>query len=299
MCGIKFDSNIQICPICKTENSIISTNCSNCSNRLQLEVNTQEDHILSSGDVSKFAQYIPKQLLQKLTSSKSSKMQNERKIVTILFCDVQGSTAAAETMDPEEWAEIMNEAFKYLIQPVYKYEGVIARLMGDAILAFFGAPIAHEDDPQRAVLAALDILESIKPFKIAINNKWKINFNVRVGINTGLVVVGEVGSDLRVEYTAMGDAVNLASRMESTAEPGTIQITEATFRLVSTLFEIIELGPMIIKGKAEPVCTYRVLSIKAEKTQNRINSPLIGRKKEFKILQNATKKVLENKFYYI
>ena len=115
---------------------------------------------------ARIEQYIPAELLAKLESARAGGgMQGERRIVTMLFCDVEGSTAAAEQLDPEEWAEIMNGAFEHLIAPVYRYEGTLARLMGDAILAFFGAPIGHEDDPRRAVLAGLDIIEGIAPYR--------------------------------------------------------------------------------------------------------------------------------------
>src|SRR3989304_1580016 len=110
--------------------------------------------------------------------------------------------------------------------------------MGDGLLAFFGAPIAHEDDPQRAVLTGLDILSAIKPYHEQIKQRYGFDFDVRIGINTGLVVVGEVGSDLRMEYTALGDAINLAARMEQTAAPGTVQIAFDTYRLVKPLFEV-------------------------------------------------------------
>ena len=105
----------------------------------------------------------------------------------------------------------MNGAFEHLISPIYRYEGTLARLMGDAILAFFGAPIVHEDDPRRAVLAGLDIVQGTRSYQAEVKARWSLDFGVRVGINTGLVVVGEVGSDMRVEYTAMGDAINLAA----------------------------------------------------------------------------------------
>ncbi len=151
-------------------------------------------------------------------------MPGDRRVATMLFCDVAGSTAAADRLDLEEWAETINGVFEYLTGPVYRYEGTLARLMGDAVLAFFGAPIAHDDDPQRAVLAGLDMVQGIRLYREEVKRKWRLDFQVRVGINTGLVVVGEVGSDLRVEYTAMGDAINLAARMEQTAQPDTVQI---------------------------------------------------------------------------
>jgi class 3 adenylate cyclase len=182
--------------------------------------------------------YIPEELMQKLDAARRGRsMVGERRTVTMLFADLKGSTAAAETMDPEEWADIVNGVFTHLIKPVYRYEGTLARLMGDAVLAFFGAPIAHEDDPERAIRAGLEMLRDAQPYARAIQQEHGIDLDLRVGINTGLVVVGEVGSDLRVEYTALGDAVNLAARMEQTAEPGTLQITEETKHLVEGLFQ--------------------------------------------------------------
>lgn len=174
----------------------------------------------------------------------------------MLFCDVTGSTSAAENLDPEEWAEIMNGAFEHLISPIYRYEGTVARLMGDAILAFFGAPIGHEDDPKRAILAGLDIIDSILSYQAEVKAKWGLDFGVRVGINTGLVVVGEVGSDMRVEYTAMGDAINLAVRIEQTAQPGTVHISGDTHNLIAPLFEFGPAEEIEVKGKSEQVTAY-------------------------------------------
>ena len=218
-------------------------------------------------------------------------LEGERRVVTILFCDVKGSTAMAEHLDPEEWAEIMNAAFSYLIQPVQRYEGTVARLMGDAILAFFGAPIAHEDDPQRAVLAGLDIVEGIRPYCEQLRSEYGLDFNVRVGINTGVVVVGEVGTALAGEYTAMGDAVNLAARMEQTAQPGSVQISGETYRLVSAFFEVEALGAVEVKGKSDGVPAYRVLKRKERPERGRgivgLESPLVGRTREVQSLRQV------------
>ena len=277
-CGASLGSR---CPQCGAELPTEARFCPKCGHQLAGTEPQPAD--------SRLHQYIPKELLAKLESARAAGgVQGERRIVTMLFCDVQGSTAAAEKLDPEEWAEIMNGAFEHLIAPVYRYEGTLARLMGDAVLAFFGAPITHEDDPQRAVLAALETIERTVSYRKEVQRRWGVDFNVRVGINTGLVVVGEVGSDLRVEYTAMGDAVNLAARMEQTAEPGTVQISEATYRLVAPLFDIEELGGVHVKGKEEPVQSYRVLRQSALPGQLRgiagLDSAMVGRKDEIKTL---------------
>jgi class 3 adenylate cyclase/tetratricopeptide (TPR) repeat protein len=195
----------------------------------------------------------------------------------------------AETMDPEDWTEIMNGAFERLIAPVYRYEGTLARLMGDAIFAFFGAPIAHEDDPRRAVQAGLDIVAGIAAYKEQVKAERGLDLDVRVGINTGPVIVGQVGSDLRLEYTAMGDAVNVAARMEQTAEPGTVQITVETQRLVEPFFDLETRGGIEVKGKAEPVWAFGVLGRRAGVAEARSlrGSPLVGREREMERLEDA------------
>jgi class 3 adenylate cyclase len=251
---------------------------------------TPPDTAEPSADV--LQRYIPRGLMAKLEAARDSGlMEGERKIVTILFCDVKGSTAAASTLDPEEWSEIINGAFEHMIEPIYRYEGTVARLMGDGLLAFFGAPIAHEDDPQRAVLAGLDILEAIGRYRQEIVRRWGLQFDVRVGINTGLVVVGAVGSDLRMEYTALGDAINLAARMEQTAEPGTIQVAEATYKLAAPLFDFEVVKGLQVKGKVEPIRAYRALGTKAEPGRLRgidnLEAPLVGRQEQLEVLSMA------------
>ncbi|HKZ54267.1 MAG TPA: adenylate/guanylate cyclase domain-containing protein [Anaerolineales bacterium] len=241
---------------------------------------------------SHLSQFIPKELQVKLEAARASGgMVGERRVVTMMFCDVKGSTAAAEQLDPEDWSEIINGAFEHMIRPVYKYEGTLARLMGDAVLAFFGAPIAHEDDPQRAVLAGLDIVAAIAPYRQHVQEKWGIAINVRVGINTGLVVVGAVGSDLRMEYTALGDAINLAARMEQTAVPGTVQIAHDTYKIIKPLFEFEALGGMEVEGKREPVLAYRALGRKTSAARPRgvegLRAEMVGREAEMLSLRNV------------
>src|SRR6185503_12224892 len=202
------------CPNCQTANPDEAKFCMNCGTSLALTVQSTG---AQEGEVKPqpLDKFIPRELMRKLEAARAhDAMVGERRVITMLFCDVNGSTAAAEKLDPEVWTDIINGVFEYMIRPIYKYEGLVPRLMGDAILAFFGAPIAHEDDPQRAVLAGLDIQEGISEYAEQIRLKHGLEFGLRVGINTGLVVVGAIGSDLRMEYTAIGDAINLAARME-------------------------------------------------------------------------------------
>jgi class 3 adenylate cyclase/tetratricopeptide (TPR) repeat protein len=318
------------CPNCDTQNPDGARFCFNCGNELSLKcsncdtslpagakfcfkcgqstVGEPKDQLAAATVVSPappavtrpeaqqasetLQRYIPGELLAKLESARQAGlMEGERRVVTILFCDVKGSTSAASTLDPEEWTEIMNGAFEHMIGPVYQYEGTVARLMGDGLLAFFGAPISHEDDPQRAILAGLDIVRAVRLYAQDVKRQWNLDFDVRIGINTGLVVVGAVGSDLRMEYTAQGDAINLAARMEQTAVPGTVQIAENTYNLVEPLFEFESLGRLEVKGKDELVMAYKVLSAKAEPGSLRgiagLQAPLIGRGKQLATLREA------------
>ncbi len=291
------------CPLCSTLLPAAAKFCFNCGHQMAppaeqatlapaMQRPPRPAAEAPANAAVRLQQFIPSELLAKLQTVQSSgSMEGERRVVTMLFCDVSGSTAAASHLDPEEWAEIINGAFEHMIAPIYAYEGTVARLMGDGILAFFGAPIAHEDDPQRAVLAGLDIVGAIAPYRHAVHRRWGIDFGVRVGINTGLVVVGAVGSDLRMEYTALGDAINLAARMEQTATPGTVQIAESTYKLIAPLFDVEVLERVAIKGKDEPVRAYRVIQTKAEPGRLRgiagLHSPLIGRAQESSALWDA------------
>ena len=196
-------------------------------------------------------------------------------------------------MDPEDWTQIINEAFELMSQAVFHFEGTIAQLQGDAMLAFFGAPVAHEDDPERAIRAALEMVERIDDFARQLKAARGIDFAIRAGINSGPVIVGNVGSDLRYEYTALGDAVNVAARVQTAAEPGQVLISAMTRRFVPTVFDFEDLGGVEVKGKSEPVHLYRVLSVLAEPARRRgldavgLSSPLVGRERELAALRHA------------
>jgi class 3 adenylate cyclase len=221
-----------------------------------------------------------------MAKMRAAKLTGERKPVTALFADLVGSTALAETMDAEDWTVIVNQAFELMSAAVFRYEGTIAQLQGDALLAFFGAPLAHEDDPERAVRAALDMVAATDEFAAELKAERGIDFRIRAGINSGPVMVGNVGSDLRYEYTALGDAVNVAARMQTAAEPGTVVITDRTLRLILGTFDVDDLGEIEVKGKAEPIHAYRVIGLSRVPERRRglasigITSPLVGRASE-------------------
>lgn len=287
----------RVCANCSAELPAEARFCLQCGHPVE-EPASKPGGVQSGGVPDWVGKYLPAGLIQKLERARTNRaMVGERRVVSILFCDVKGSTAAAHDLDPEEWAEIMNGAFEYLIEPVYRYEGTLARMMGDAILAFFGAPIAHEDDPQRAVLAGLEMQSGISRYSGEVHARWGMEFNVRVGINTGLVVVGEVGSDLRVEYTALGDAINVAAHMEETAEPGSVQISAETYRLVSRYFDAETVGPLEMKGGADPMQAFRVVGPKrvspgAADAEGRV-SPLVGRESEMAALLGGLERLRE------
>ena len=214
----------------------------------------------------------------------------ERKPVTILFTDIVDSTSIAEKLDPEEWKDIVNGVHHLVTQVISRYEGTIAQLLGDGVLAYFGAPATHEDDPLRAVRAALDIQSEVSVYRRQLAGLID-DFQIRIGIHTGTVVVGHVGDDLHTEYLAVGDAVNLAARLQAAARPGGVLVSEVVARQVGAAFELQSLGEIHVKGKAEPVNVFQLLKEKAAPENFRgfeeLHSPLVGREHELGLLREA------------
>jgi class 3 adenylate cyclase len=268
------ESPTRSCPRCEASVAADARFCASCGQALVDPTSADE------AAHARLTAAAPTPLIQKM---RAARLTGERKPVTALFVDVVGSTALAEQIDPEDWTALINEAFDLMSRAVFRYEGTIAQLQGDALLAFFGAPVAHEDDPERAVLAALDMLDATAEFARQLRSTHGIEFRIRAGINSGPVMVGNVGSDLRYEYTALGDAVNVAARMQTAADPGTILITEMTRRLTGDTFDLDDLGGIEVKGKSEPVHAFRVIGRKAAPARRRglesvgLDSPMVGR----------------------
>jgi class 3 adenylate cyclase len=275
------ESPPQSCPRCEAAVAADARFCANCGQALG------EPSTTDAAIHSRLAAAAPNPLVTKM---RAARLTGERKPVTALFADVVGSTTLAEQIDPEDWTALINEAFDLMSRAVFRYEGTIAQLQGDAMVAFFGAPVAHEDDPERAILAALDMIAATDEFAAQLKATQGIDFRIRAGINSGPVMVGNVGSDLRFEYTALGDAMNVAARMQTAAQPGTIIITEMTRRLTGDTFDLDDLGDIEVKGKTEPIHAYRIVGRKAAPARRRglesvgLDSPMVGRAEQLQRL---------------
>ncbi|HET7009216.1 MAG TPA: adenylate/guanylate cyclase domain-containing protein [Anaerolineales bacterium] len=274
------------CPNCGQATSAGARFCRHCGFDLATSA-ASTTRVPRSGGLDALRKAAPAAMADKILADREQ-MEGERKRVTALFADIVGSTTLAEAMDPEDWRDIVTGAHQRVSQAVYRYEGTIAQLLGDGVLAFFGAPLAHEDDPERAVRAGLQLLDSIHEYAAELAPRGLPSFQMRIGINTGLVVVGNIGTDLHMEYLAIGDTVNLAARVQGAADPDTILLTENSYRLTSSLFDVEDRGLITVKGKAEPIHIYRVIGERKGAVRARgitgLSSPMVGRQRELSVL---------------
>jgi len=209
----------------------------------------------------------------------------ERRVVTALFADLVDSTSIAETLDPEDWTDLVNRLIAEMAAAIEHYDGTVTHFGGDSVLALFGAPHAHEDDPYRAVRAGLDVIEGVTRVAAEIRSATGVDLAVRVGVNTGLVVAGDVAAGELSTYTAIGDATNVAARIQSAARPGALLIARTTYELIPNDVEVSALDPVEVKGKAEPIDVFEVVSVVTTNTRRRgipgLRSPMVGRDAEF------------------
>src|SRR5437867_2235387 len=253
------------CPACQHENPAGQKFCGECGARLS---SAAPGSTAPTGPVTpapesasvpeRFASpaaYTPRHLADKILTSKSA-VEGERKQVTVMFTDVSGFTAMSEALDPEDVHGIMDRVFEVVLAAVHGSEGTINQFLGDGVMALFGAPIAHEDHAYRAVRAALAIQDGLIPLRDDVRRTYSKELRMRIGINTGVVVVGAIGRDLRMDYTAVGDTTNLASRLLNIAQPGQIVVSAVTHRASEGFFVFEDLGTFQVKGKSEPVRAY-------------------------------------------
>ena len=275
------------CPTCSQDNPDQARFCHACGSPLT---------DLPGDRVRSLRAFIPADVAQKILRAGGL---GERRTVTALFCDVVGSTPLGERLGPERFKVVMDQVLGRIIAAVAHYEGTVVQVMGDGLLAFFGAPLAHEDDPERAVRAALDIRDAVAAFGRELEAAYGLSLQIRSGLNTGPVVISRVTDLLEVAYNALGDTVTTAARLQSAAAPGAILATEATGRLVSSLFDLRPSGPLVLKGKSTPVPAVEILDRRVVVGKLRgiagLTSPLVGRDRELALLQDSVAAVTEGR----
>jgi class 3 adenylate cyclase/tetratricopeptide (TPR) repeat protein len=314
------------CPKCQFKNGEAAKFCVECGNKLEIKcstcgyINPPESkfcgecgselgapsekilrEIAFNGSLTKIQKYLPRGLSEKILSQKD-KIEGERKHVTVMFCEMEGFAALSDILGSEETYRILNQVYEILIHKVHDYEGIVNEMTGNGILALYGAPIALEDAPQRAIRSSLSIHREMAKFndRIKQDKDIKSPIKIKIGIHTGPVVVGSLGNDLRVEFKAVGNTVNLASRMESLAEAGTTCVTKDTFKLTEGFFRFESLGPQQVKGKQGQIWVYQVIAPSSRRTRFDVSAeqgltPFVGRDREMELLLDGFARAKEGR----
>jgi class 3 adenylate cyclase/tetratricopeptide (TPR) repeat protein len=286
-CGAKLEVK---CRSCSHLNLPGSNYCEDCGANLTRPAENVPKEFSITEKLDKLQRYLPQGLTEKILAHRD-KIEGERKHVTVLFCDMAGFTPVVEKLGSEEAYSLMDRIYEILIHKVHRYEGTVNEMTGDGIMALFGAPIALEDAPQRAIRSAMSIHREMAEFSQGLTQSQGglPPVKMRIGIHTGPVVVGTLGNNLRVEFKAVGDTVNMAARMQQLAEPGTTYVTDETFKLAEGYFRFEALGDKTVKGKSRPLRAYRVIAAGTSKTRFDVGAergltPFVGRDRELELL---------------
>ena len=297
------------CPSCQTENRsqakfceecaapLVGTACPNCGATLTPTAKFCSECAHPVGVIAGVRarlgspqSYTPKHLVEKVLTSRAA-LEGERKLVTVLFCDIANSTALAERLGPEGMHVLLNDFFDLALGQVHRYEGTINQFLGDGFMALFGAPVAHEDHARRGALTAIGLRRTLHD-RAAGGRAGEHDIEVRMGLHTGPVVVGTIGDNLRMDYTAVGDTTHLAARLQQHAAPGQILISEATSRLVRGYVRVEPIAPLVVKGRVEPVTAFKLIGLgprrsPIEAREDRRLSDFVGRERELGALREA------------
>jgi class 3 adenylate cyclase/tetratricopeptide (TPR) repeat protein len=282
-----------VCTECGFENPAGFRFCGQCGTNLA----SARVQRASRDELRRLQSYIPSYLVEKMTRQ-SQGARGERRTVTVLFADISGFTAMSERLDPEAVYSTMDSLFRSFVEQIYAYEGTVDKFTGDGLMALFGAPVTHEDDPERAIRAAWGMQSALERFNQDFEQRYGMRMACRIGLNSGDVILGELGTDLRLDYTVMGDAVNVAARLEQSAQPGSILVSEPVRRATETIFDFETIGDLKLKGRTAPVFTYRVVGEKRQKGRARgvrgLEAPLVGRDAELAQIDAATRACLRD-----
>jgi class 3 adenylate cyclase len=298
------------CPECQHKNPVEAVFCNSCGNRLELScpscgqtnppgakfcnkcgLNLSDTDVAASAQFASPESYTPKYLAERILTSKTS-LEGERKQVTVLFADLKGSMEMLGDRDPEEARALLDAVLTRMMEAVHRFEGTVNQVMGDGIMALFGAPLALEDHALRACYAALAIQNSMQAYAEEARREHGVTLQTRVGMNSGEVVVRTIGSDLKMDYTAVGQTVNLAARMEQMAPPGSVYLTADTFRFAEGFVQVNPLGPVPIKGMSEAVEVFELKGAVSGRTRFQATaagwlSRFVGRTNELDDLEEA------------
>ena len=292
-CSREHPANVVVCAACSAPLPRLCPRCG-CSNPPDSNFCSRCGGAVKAGAVGPGLQpraYTPNHLVEKILSSRSA-LEGERKQVTVFFVDVKESMQLAERVDAEEWHRIMDRFFAILADAIHRFEGTINQFTGDGVMALFGAPLAHEDHAQRACHAAIQLREQLRLYAQELKRSGGLTFAVRMGLNSGEVIVGTIGDDLRMDYTAQGHTVGLAARMQQIADGGAIYLTAHTAALVASFFELEPVGRIRLKGVRDPVRTFALVDAKPIRTRLEASrargfSHFVGRADEVAILEAA------------
>src|SRR6266545_3069885 len=284
-CGQCAAPLVAACPSCGAANPPENKFCGQCAASLAQRPRPR----FASPDA-----YTPQHLAERILTSKAA-LQGERKQVTIFFADMKGSLELLADRDPEEARKLLDPVLERMMDAVHRYEGTVNQVMGDGIMALFGAPLAHEDHAVRACYAALAMQEALRRYTEQIRRDHGIEVQIRVGLNSGEVVVRAIGSDLRMDYSAVGQTTHLAARMEQLAPPGTTRLTGVTLKLAEGFIQVAPLGPIPVKGVAGPVEVFELLGPSVTRTRLQASaarglSRFVGREGEIDHLRQALDK---------
>jgi len=275
------------CPACGFAVAPAAKFCAECGQRLD----SAAPPIQAAETFSAPQAYTPRYLAEKILTSRHA-LEGERKQVTVLFADIKGSTELIEGLDPEEARRLLDPALHVMMDAIHRFEGTVNQVLGDGIMALFGAPIAHEDHALRACYAALAMQAAMQSYADEVRRGHGLALRIRVGLNSGEVVVRAIGNDLHMDYSAVGQTTHLAARMEQLAAPGSIMLAAPTLRLVEDLVRVNALGPIPVKGLSEPVEVCELLGASAvrrrlQATAARGLTRFVGRDTEIEALQQA------------